>query len=68
LRQVQAAFPSNLQEQSAIVERIFQQDNVLRAANTELNKLKFLKSGLQDDLLAGRVRVPESIMEGAAAV
>lgn len=33
----------------------------------EVEKLKYLKSGLQDDLLTDRVRVPESIMEGAAA-
>lgn len=32
----------------------------------ELEKLKHTKSGLQEDLLTGRVRVPETIMEGAA--
>lgn len=31
----------------------------------ELKKLKSLRSGLQDDLLTGRVRVQETIMEGA---
>jgi hypothetical protein len=31
-----------------------------------LDKLISLKSGLQDDLLTGRVRVPETIMEEAA--
>ena len=31
-----------------------------------MDKLISLKSGLQDDLRTGRVRVPESIMEGAA--
>lgn len=31
----------------------------------ELDKLKYIKSGLQDDLLTGRVRVPGNIMVGA---
>jgi type I restriction enzyme S subunit len=30
----------------------------------EVTKLSSLKSGIQDDLLTGRVRVPETIMEG----
>lgn len=37
----------------------------LSAEISELKKLRSLKSGLQDDLLTGRVRVPETIMEGA---
>lgn len=41
-------------------------ENELSATN-ELEKLHQLKSGLLDDLLTGRVRVPETIMEGAAA-
>jgi hypothetical protein len=32
-------------------------------APTILDKLISLKSGIQDDLLTGRVRVPETIME-----
>jgi hypothetical protein len=31
-------------------------------------KINALKSGLQDDLLTGRVRVPETLMEGAVGV
>ncbi|EKD35698.1 MAG: hypothetical protein ACD_75C01815G0002 [uncultured bacterium] len=34
----------------------------------EIEKLLSLKSGFQDDLLNGRVQVPETIMEGAAGV
>ena len=37
----------------------------IRSARAEHIKLMHLKSGLQDDLLTGRVRVPETIMEGA---
>lgn len=37
----------------------------LSAEIDELKKLRSLKVGLQDDLLTGRVRVPETIMEGA---
>jgi type I restriction enzyme, S subunit len=68
LRQMLAAFPQNLKEQSEIVERIGQQDNTLRTEISELAKLKNIKSGLQDDLLTGRVRVPETLMEGVVGV
>lgn len=37
----------------------------LSAEINELKKLRSLKVGLQDDLLTGRVRVTETIMEGA---
>ncbi len=65
LRQMEAAFPQVLNEQLEIVERIGQQDNTLRSELSALVKLKSIKSGLQDDLLTGRVRVSENIMEGA---
>ncbi len=38
----------------------------ISAYEAELESYKNIKSGLQDDLLTGRVRVPETIMEGAA--
>lgn len=60
------ALPGSVQEQELIAKRI---DCLVALQNTErdnLSKLNLLKSGLQDDLLTGRVRVPESIMEGAA--
>ena len=65
LRQVRAAFPISINEQTEIVERINRQDKTIRSARAEHIKLMHLKSGLQDDLLTGRVRVPETIMEGA---
>ena len=65
LRQVRAAFPISINEQTEIVERINRQDMTIRSARAEHIKLMHLKSGLQDDLLTGRVRVPETIMEGA---
>mgnify|MGYP003591637023 CR=1 FL=1 len=52
-------------EQEAIVSITAQFDRQLGAELIELRKLESLKSGLQDDLLTGRVRVPETIMEGA---
>ena len=40
-------------------------DRKLSLFSCELKKLTYFKYGLQDDLLIGRVRVPETIMEGA---
>lgn len=56
----------NVNEQNVIVTTIEGLDLPLTKEQNELWKLKCLKSGLQDDLLTGRVRVPETIMEGAA--
>ena len=52
-------------EQGLIANVIDGADSKIEASRNELKKLKTLKSGLQDDLLTGRVRVPETIMEGA---
>lgn len=52
-------------EQETIVSITAQFDRQLGAELIELRKLESLKSGLQNDLLTGRVRVPETIMEGA---
>lgn len=41
-------------------------DKMLSLFVNELSNLKQLKSGLQDDLLTGRVRVPETVTKGAA--
>ena len=51
-------------EQYQIVSRLTEMDNSIPTSKKELAELYFLKSGLQGDLLAGRVRVPETIMEG----
>lgn len=59
------ALPKSVHEQEVIAGRI---DRIVELQNAEihnLHKLQALKSGLQDDLLTGRVRVPETIMEGA---
>jgi type I restriction enzyme, S subunit len=52
-------------EQIRIVDKLVKCRSTIKGHENELSKLKLLKSGLQDDLLTGRVRVPESIMEGA---
>lgn len=44
-------------EQDAIAERLDEIDGQIAGTLTELAKLKFLKSGLMDDLLTGRVSV-----------
>ena len=46
-------------EQDASIEILTLQDAEIRQHQAELNKLKSIKSGLMDDLLTGRVRVPE---------
>ena len=53
------------EEQERIICKAVQLDQQMKAEQTELNKLQKIKSGLQDDLLTGRVPVPETIMEGA---
>jgi hypothetical protein len=39
-------------------------DALIRSHEHELEKLLHLKSGLMNDLLTGRVRVPEGIADG----
>lgn len=56
----------NIQEQRTIADVSFRQMDYIRRETYEYEKLYLLKSGLQDDLLTGRVRVPETIKEGAA--
>jgi hypothetical protein len=55
-------------EQDLIVLKIDGIDAALASMAKESAKLGSVKFGLQDDLLTGRIRVPESIMEGTAAV
>lgn len=55
----QIALPP-LDEQVLIETRIDELDRLLESDTAELQKLTKLKSGLMDDLLTGRVRVPES--------
>jgi len=52
-------------EQECILSMVNVQDNRIRLAEHEAAKLAQVKSGLMNDLLTGRVRVPESI--GATA-
>jgi len=60
---IPVALPS---EQMRIAGMVEQSDRNIQAEVNECRKLTNLKSGLQNDLLTGRVRVPESIKEGAA--
>ena len=55
-------------EQSLIVESINPLESQLTKETLMLSKLISLKSGLQDDLLTGQFRVPETIREGAAGL
>jgi len=55
-----------IDEQILIAERINESYKQIETIKNELTKLSQLKSGLQDDLLTGRVPVPERINEGAA--
>ena len=53
-------------EQQMIAAHINKCTTSISALEVEYECYKNIKSGLQDDLLTGRVRVPETIMEGAA--
>jgi len=57
------AFPSRA-EQLMVVDKIKDFDIMISKEIQISEKLGLLKSGLQNDLLTGRVRVPETIMEG----
>ena len=52
------AFP-NLSEQTRIVEIIEAQDNQIQAEEKQLAKYEKIKKGLMNDLLTGKVRLPE---------
>jgi len=56
----------SIDEQRLVSEKLNTFDAQRNMEDLQLSKLKQLKSGFQDDLLTGRVRVPETIMEGAA--
>jgi type I restriction enzyme, S subunit len=49
------------EEQDAIVSRLEAHDELIRSAETELTKWRFLKAGLMADLLTARIRVPECL-------
>ena len=53
LRSIPAAFPRNLDEQTAITVRISAVREVLNAYREHLHKLKSMKAGLMQDLLTG---------------
>ena len=50
-------------ERHLIAEYVKKATIHLNRENDEVNKLRLLKSGLQDDLLTGRVRVPKKFLE-----
>lgn len=53
-------------EQEMIAAHLKKCTQNISAHEAELESHQNIKSGLQDDLLTGRVRVPETVMEGAA--
>ncbi|MDF3142309.1 MULTISPECIES: restriction endonuclease subunit S [unclassified Streptomyces] len=59
LRELEIDFPSDLAEQRRIVSTLASFDDRIGREVEELAKLRRLKQGLTDDLLSGRVRVPE---------
>jgi type I restriction enzyme, S subunit len=58
IEKIWLARPSEI-EQQRILETISVSEILIRREITELDKLRVIKSGLMDDLLTGRVRVPE---------
>ena len=61
LRQVRVAMPS-LPAQREITEVLDAQEALVRRESDLLTQLRALKAGLMDDLLTGRVRVPNGVM------
>lgn len=62
---VAGPFENGFDEQERIVSKLDSLERNILIDEAELSKLKSLKSGLQNDLLTGRVRAPETIMKGA---
>lgn len=58
LRKTKIKLPACLEEQNQITTIIDEQNGLLRIEEQKLSKLKQIKSGLMQDLLSGRVRVP----------
>lgn len=55
-------------ERHLIAQHVKKSATYLSKEIDEVKKICSLKSGLQDDLLTGQVRVPETIMEGAESL
>jgi type I restriction enzyme S subunit len=66
LRRTALAIPASLHEQEGVVAILTALDRRLKAEKLERESLLYLKVGLTDDLLTGRVRVSHSLDEAAA--
>ncbi len=64
LRSIPAAFPRNLDEQTAIAVRISAVREILNAYREHLYKLRSIKVGLMQDLLTGDRRVTALLEQG----
>jgi len=60
LSHLQFGFPHK-EEQDVVVCRVTQADSAILQEEANLSKLTLMKSGLMDDLLIGRVRVPAEV-------
>ena len=60
LQKMLVAIPNTISEQERIVVRAREAARSIATEAAELDKLQAIKSGLTDDLLTGRVRVPEA--------
>jgi type I restriction enzyme S subunit len=60
LELIQVAIPRRQEEQERATQIVHLNDKQIRQHEAELIKLQSIKFGLMDDLLTGRVRVPES--------
>lgn len=65
LEKIHVFVPRNHDEQKLITDTIHALGKDISVNSIELQKLQHIKSGLQDDLLTGQVRVPETIAGGA---
>jgi type I restriction enzyme S subunit len=67
LKRIPLAIPGDIAEQTRIAARISSLGDTIRSLARELLKRKLQKIGLSEDLLTGRVRVPESMLKKAAS-
>lgn len=63
LNKIELAYPIKLEEQIIIAEKLSSVENKINIESYSLSKFTKLKSGLMQDLLTSRVRVPEELIE-----
>lgn len=63
VKTISIKLPNDLDEQKRIIAVFENYDTIINELQTNLGKMYHIKSGLMQDLLTGKVRVPEELIE-----